>query len=196
MCDYSLMNLPNRLASAGEALVTHRFPSGSVGLASPEEVQAARVASSPQERGFCHSLRKWLFGVPAGPIIRAVCLPPGARLKLYGIPEVLQRSARVSAGEEVTFTQATISENRYRDAIRFSNGQQVLLQQIGTGVGVHVLAVGLGEPSAGDEMASSPDNVHNRLVPEIVHVPELLGAHARTRRSHPAEIVVIPRPID
>ena len=35
MCDYSLMAVPNRLAQEGEELVTHRFPTGSLGLASP-----------------------------------------------------------------------------------------------------------------------------------------------------------------
>jgi len=33
MCDYSLMGVPNRLAQQGEYLVTHRFRTGSLGLA-------------------------------------------------------------------------------------------------------------------------------------------------------------------
>ena len=38
MCDYSLMAIPNRLAEEGEDLVAHRFPTGSVGLASPRDL--------------------------------------------------------------------------------------------------------------------------------------------------------------
>ena len=38
MCDYSLMNVPNRLAREQEDLVAHRFPTGSLGLASPKDL--------------------------------------------------------------------------------------------------------------------------------------------------------------
>ena len=38
MCDYSLMAVPNRLAKEGEELVSHRFPTGSVGFASPGDL--------------------------------------------------------------------------------------------------------------------------------------------------------------
>ena len=45
MCDYSLMAVPNRLAQEGEELVTHRFPTGSLGLASPANLK--HVACPP-----------------------------------------------------------------------------------------------------------------------------------------------------
>jgi hypothetical protein len=38
MCDYSLMAVPNRLAQENEELVAHRFPTGSMGLASPSNL--------------------------------------------------------------------------------------------------------------------------------------------------------------
>ena len=38
MCDYSLANVPNRLAVEGEQLVLHRFSGGSIGLTSPAEL--------------------------------------------------------------------------------------------------------------------------------------------------------------
>jgi len=41
MCDYSLMAVPNRLAQEGEELVAHRFPTGSLGLASPADLKRA-----------------------------------------------------------------------------------------------------------------------------------------------------------
>ena len=39
MCDYSLCGIPNRLAVEGEALVVHRFLTGSMGLASRADLQ-------------------------------------------------------------------------------------------------------------------------------------------------------------
>src|SRR5262245_48338732 len=45
MCDYSLASIHNRLATEGEELVVHRFCSGTLGLASPADVQ--RCADKP-----------------------------------------------------------------------------------------------------------------------------------------------------
>lgn len=145
MCDYSLMHLPNRLAAEGEVLMTHKFPIGSIGLATPDEVQAARTPACQIHHGFWGSVKKWFASAPAQPVVCAVCVPPGALLRLYGIPEDVQRSAGVSAREEVTFTELTAARNQYRDAVRFMNGQEVLLQRFGPGVGVQVLRVSLAE---------------------------------------------------
>jgi len=68
----------------------------------------------------------------------AVCIPPGARLILQDIPIWLQCDLNVGPAEEVTFTQLTTSENTYRDAIRFNNGQQILLQWLHEGQRVKV----------------------------------------------------------
>ena len=78
MCDYSLAGVPNRLAVEGEQLVVHPFPTGSVGLASR-----------------CSPL------LSKGTL--AVCIPPGARLRLRDIPEALQLRFGLNATEEVTF---------------------------------------------------------------------------------------------
>jgi hypothetical protein len=111
MCDYSLTGMPNRLAEEGEVLVTYRFSTGSLGLASPSDL--------------CKT-------------VAAVCIPPGARLILQDIPTLLQHDLDVGPAEEVTFTQLTASENAYRDAIRFRNGQQILLQKLQEGQRVKV----------------------------------------------------------
>ena len=50
MCDYSLMAVPNRLAREGEELVAHRFPTGSLGLASPSDLKRA-VDPNPANLG-------------------------------------------------------------------------------------------------------------------------------------------------
>ena len=124
MCDYSLMSIPNRLASAGEELVTHRFQSGSLGLAAPE----------PKPAGFWAALKRSF----SPPVTAAVCIPPGARLTLQNIPAQLRREIGVGAEEEVTFTQLTASDNNYRDAVRFSNGSEVRLQELCEGMRVLV----------------------------------------------------------
>jgi hypothetical protein len=125
MCDYSLMSIPNRLAVAGEELVTHRFQSGSMGLASPETRPA----------GFWAALKRSF----SPPMIPAVCIPPGARLMLQDIPAPMQRQLGVEGAEEVTFTQITAADNNYRDAVRFSNGREVRLQELCDGMRVRVL---------------------------------------------------------
>ena len=42
MCDYSLAGLRTRLAVEGEELVLYRFPTGSLGLTSPAELEGHR----------------------------------------------------------------------------------------------------------------------------------------------------------
>ena len=58
MCDYSLMAVPNRLAQEGEELVTHRFPTGSLGLASPPDLRQALKDHLEQSRGHVDRLEQ------------------------------------------------------------------------------------------------------------------------------------------
>jgi hypothetical protein len=118
MCDYSLAGVPNRLAVEGEQLVVHRFPTGSVGLASP----CSQVLSKETP---------------------AVCIPPGARLRLRDIPQALRLG--LNATEEVTFVQLSAEAYQYRDAVRFQNGREILLQRLGCGQQVEVLSLASGD---------------------------------------------------
>ena len=118
MCDYSLVSVPNRLAVEGEKLVACRFSMGSIGLTSRDA-----------------SLWRWFKQTPA------VCVPPGARLLLRDIPKDLQRQFDVQATEEVTFVQVSAEAYRYRDAVRFRNGREVLLQWLRCGLQVKVLSL-------------------------------------------------------
>ena len=134
MCDYSLAHFPNRLAVEGEQLLVHRFGSYTLGL-----VPARR------------SLKELLFR-PAPP---AVCMPPGARLRLRDIPAPLQRRLRVSAVEEVTFVQLSAESFIHRDAVRFANGEEILLQRLQCGQRVDVLRLDLPEHATSTEEANS-----------------------------------------
>jgi hypothetical protein len=121
MCDYSLAHLPNRLATQGEQLVIHRFATQALGLASVR-------------RGW----KQVLFPVT----VPAVCLPPGAQLRLQDIPERIQYALDVEAVEEVTFVQLSAESFIYRDAVRFDNGREILLQSLDRGQRVDVLSLG------------------------------------------------------
>ncbi|MCC6861521.1 MAG: hypothetical protein IT158_23330 [Bryobacterales bacterium] len=139
MCDYSLHSVPNRLAREGEDLVVHRFSTGSIGLAPPEEVRRAR---EPQvrPRGFWAAVKSF-FNPDGDHPVPAVCIPPGARLMLQDIPESLRNNLGVSAQEEVTFTEITAAAFTYRDAVRFANGKEVRLQALREGQRVRVLSL-------------------------------------------------------
>ncbi len=144
MCDYSLMAVPNRLAQQGEELVAHRFPTGSLGLASPGDVKRAAEPPLPARRGFWNSVREF-FNPPRTLPVAAVCIPPGARLRLQDIPARLQREFSVGPVEDVTFTQISAAVNSYRDAVRFSSGREVRLQELREGQRVRVLDLSMAE---------------------------------------------------
>jgi hypothetical protein len=141
MCDYSLMCVPNRLAREGEELLAHRFTTGSMGLASDSDLHPRPVRSAPSKRTFWSMVKQVLDPPEANPV-PAVCVPPGARLMLRDIPEQLQREVGVGPVEEVTFTQIAADSHRYRDAVRFRNGREILLQRLIEGQRVRVLECG------------------------------------------------------
>jgi hypothetical protein len=152
MCDYSLMAIPNRLAVSGEELVIHRFEAGAVaGLASPCDLRKRQEYRRVRSHGFWQRLKEF-FDPPCGPAIPAVCIPPGARLLVRDIPANMRRECRIQTDiEEAVFAQITAAENTFRDAVRFPNGIEVLLQRFAEGQRVRVLSL-----SSADEWGSGP----------------------------------------
>lgn len=144
MCDYSLMNVPNRLAQENEDLVAHRFPTGSLGLASPADVKRPAPVRITAQRGLWVRLRDF-FNPPVIEPVAAVCIPPGARLQLQDIPARTQQELGIGPVEEVTFTQTTAAANSYRDAVRFRNGTEVRFQELREGQRVRVLDLSMAE---------------------------------------------------
>jgi hypothetical protein len=141
MCDYSLGGLPNRLAIEGEELITHRFPTHSIGLASPGELVEIRNKQT-RPTGVLEWIK--LFFAPAEECrnVAAVCIPPGASLVLEGIPTHIQQRLNVCETEPVVFVQTSAEVNRYRDAVKFECGSQILLQELTEGIAVKVLSLG------------------------------------------------------
>lgn len=139
MCDYSLMNFPNRLARSREELVLHRFPSGSKGFVSPADLNAA--CGIQPKRTLWESIKQ--FFNPVEPCrIPAVCIPPSSRLQFHHIDPEFQREYQVSAEEEVEFDQLSAAANTYRDAVRFASGRRVSLQRLPLGQEATVLDLG------------------------------------------------------
>jgi hypothetical protein len=130
------MGVPNRLAQEGERLVMHRFPTGSLGLATPNDVCMATRPRSGRKT-LWRTFRE--FFDPPVTAVRAVCIPPGARLRMRDIPVALQRELGVGEEETVKFTQLTAAVNTYRDAVRFANGKEIRLQDLREGQRVRVL---------------------------------------------------------
>lgn len=67
----------------------------------------------------------------------AVCLMVDTRLKLEGISEQVQRTYGLAPSEEAVFVRR--EQGPHHDAVRFANGSELLLQQLGVGVGVTVI---------------------------------------------------------
>ena len=104
MCDYSLELYRSRPATQEEQYTLHRFPSGTMGFVAGTDCETA------------------------------VCMPAGAKLSLEGINETVQRAFSIGAAEEVTMTRLEVTGHAHRDAVRFGNGREVLLQSLNAGV--------------------------------------------------------------
>ncbi len=104
MCDYSLELYRSRPAVVEEQYSLHRFPSGTMGFVSARDCETA------------------------------VCMPADAHLKLEGIGETVQRSFGVGPVEEVVMARLDVTGHAHRDAVRFANGKEVLLQSLNVGI--------------------------------------------------------------
>jgi hypothetical protein len=147
------------LAQEGETLVVHRFISNTQGLISPADLQATTNDKTDQRRpGFWSSLKDF-FSEPTEKAV-AVCVPPGARLLLQDIPARLQRKLNVREEEEVVFTQLSAETYKHRDAVRFGNGREILLQELREGQRALVISVSIpDEPHEREENVAAADYV-------------------------------------
>src|SRR5436190_10340719 len=146
MCDYSLAEVRNRLAVEGEELTVYRFPTGTLGFTSPAEIQQRR------------ELRGWRSWFSPRQVPCAVCIPPGAQLVLKDIPARLQSGLGLCVEEDVVFIQTSMDAGRHRDAVRFSNHQQVLLQRLAEGQRALVISMG-GATSSEEQPAGITERV-------------------------------------
>ena len=73
---------------------------------------------------------------------------------LQDMPTRLQHDLGIGPAEEVTFTQLSALEYTYRDAVRFQNGHDVLLQKLPEGQRVKVLDL-----SSAEALEPSPERI-------------------------------------
>jgi hypothetical protein len=176
MCDYSLMSFPNSLARAGDELVAYRFAFGAIGFASALELSADRSPLTLRLRKAWTGL--WRTGsTRRSQSVVAVCIPPGARLLVSDISQSLQTEIGVRRTEEVTFTELGASPFQYRDAIRFRNGRQILLQRLEEGQRVRVLSLSL--PAFVDSTMDMDDQISRWPL----RLPLPVAARVEARRS-------------
>ena len=84
-----------------------------------------------------HQFPSWSIGfIAPGDHSTAVCMACDTKLRLEGIPERIQRRHRVSAIEHVTFTH--MEGGPHHDGVRFANGSEVTLKELGPGVKAYV----------------------------------------------------------
>ena len=133
MCDYSLMAVPNRLAQEGEELVTHRFPTGSLGLASSQDLK--RVRPVRVRKTFWSTLKDF-FDPPRSDAVCAVCIPPGARLTV---------ELRRGRGGRGHFHPTLGGGEQLPGCAPVPNGRQLRLQELREGLRVTVLDLSAAE---------------------------------------------------
>jgi hypothetical protein len=157
MRDFSLQGVPERLAVQGEVLVSYRFRTGSVGLASPGDIAGSEgvwhgLGGRPSwwsswKRRAKHFLRRDKTAT--------IRVSPTARLRVNSVPDEIQAEFGVSAIENVNFVQLSAEGCRLRDAIRFRNGRHVLLQRFGEGIWFEVLSDGSNDRDPNQEPEES-----------------------------------------
>jgi hypothetical protein len=153
MCDYSLGGIPNRLAVADEGLVVHKFPTGSMGLACPADLEILeRIRGTAPKKGFWRNVVSILAGPGPFATVPAVCIPPGARVIVKDIPADLGRQYGLGRQEGAVFTQLSADAYSYRDAVRFPNGAEIRLQELREGMRVEILS--LNGPREDEELVA------------------------------------------
>ena len=88
-----------------------------------------------------------------------MCIPPGARLVLRDIPARLQSGLGLGLEEEVVFVQTGMDAGRHRDAVRFRNNQELLLQRLAEGQRARVVSLAATTMIAEEKLAGTADRV-------------------------------------
>ena len=131
MCDYSLELYRSRPAVQEERYTLRRFASGTMGFMAERDCETA------------------------------VCIPADAHLRLEGIGEAIQQTYAVGPAEDVVMIRMDGTAFAHRDAVRFANGREVLLQCLNAGVAATVL-------DFMQDLAEIPKAAVRRLPAELV----------------------------
>jgi len=110
-----------------------------------------------------------------------VCVPPGAQLLLKDIDKSLQRELGIGKVEAVKFIEICAEVNTYRDAVRFKNGCQLLLQALREGQRVTVLSLSHEEVEETTFLRSSSQSLNASL--EFSGPPQVTSRPQRYSRA-------------
>lgn len=140
MGNYSIYSVSSRLAEQGEELVLYRFESGVLGFASDADLGMASEKLREEPQTLWSRVKELMVGRRA-PRFPSVCVPPGARLLLDGVPQNVQASLQVAPSEVVVFAEISDRSYSYREVLLLPDGTRVLLQDLPEGV--HAVVLGL-----------------------------------------------------
>jgi len=110
-------------------------------------------ASRPAREGELYQTTRFSSGclglTAPGDCATAVCVQYDTRLELENLPKALRVALGLQACETATFVR--LDRGAYIDGLRFANGREISLQQLGAGVRVTIPRV------IGHERASARD---------------------------------------
>lgn len=161
MCDYSRSAVSSRLAFEGELLITRLLPTGLVGLVSPRDMEEADQAGAENRHRYTwvSAIRRWFKRKQSERPVPVVCIPPGARLRMLHIPDGLRNCWSLRSVEDVWFTAVGEDPERFRDAIRFSNGKLIDLQSFPERICFMVLSLGSDDSPAHIGLPAWPEGL-------------------------------------
>lgn len=135
MCDYS-NNIPSRLAETGDELITYKLLTNTIVLVCPKNLSEVR---NYPEKYFLTRLFSKLFKFKE-PVLKAVCVAPGATIFLSDIPQTMQKEMNLPSEAVVIFSQENMEkENVHHDAVIFPNKTIVSLQHFKPGTTFQIL---------------------------------------------------------
>ena len=138
MGDSSFFSIPSRLVGEGEQLVVHRFPGGSLGLASITDVR--RLEPKTPKGSFWQRIRRGFQDADGGSNpVPPVCMPstPYPEGHSGGDSTEIRRGRR----GRYLFVKISTEVSGYTDELRFNNGVQIRLQELRAGQLVEVLSL-------------------------------------------------------
>lgn len=134
---------PNRLAADSEQLIVHKFPTGSIGLASVTDVWRYELDRHETLKGsLWQRLKRLCRDAPdtSHPLLQ-VRVPSGAYLILRAIPSSLQQRYGLRDEEGAVFERSHTEAKACQGKLRFHNGARIRMEELRVGQLIEVLSL-------------------------------------------------------
>jgi hypothetical protein len=129
MFEYSPNMFERGNSPIGCQFLVRCLPSGSKVLTPVSSEAAPR---NDDRIGVWSRIKRWFGAEPSTPL-EVASIAPGTRLLVQDLPAHLQQTFGIGSVEEGTFVQLSQDACSHPDAIRFDNGQTILLQRLEEG---------------------------------------------------------------